>query len=96
MRALNDRLSQMQQKNNQDEMESIDGWPLVDENNSSSTTSAPMMEASPSSLSTQQDNSINGGVVDGSGGISDDDSDKNSADSFVKVPKGTESDPLSD
>ena len=94
MRALNDRLSQMQQKNNQDEMESIDGWPLVDENNSSSTTSAPIMVASPSSLSTQQDNSINGGVVDGSGGISDD--DKNSADSFVKVPKGTESDPLSD
>ena len=96
MRALNERLTQMQQKNNQDEMGSIDGWPLVDEDTSGSGASKSAHQDNPV-MSSIMDNGVGGDGGSGNGVSGDDtDSDKNSADSFVKVPKGTESDPLSD
>ena len=82
LRALNERLTQMQQKSSQQEMESIDGWPLLE--NESTPSSTP--SASVSEINNKESNENE----------ADSDSDKNSQESFVKVPKGTDSDPLSD
>jgi len=82
LRALNERLTQMQQKSSQQEMETIDGWPLLE--NESTPSSTPSASVSETNNKESHENEA------------DSDSDKNSQESFVKVPKGTDSDPLSD
>jgi len=79
LRALNERLTQIQQKNSNEEMDSIDGWPVIEDENVENDV-----------------NSVNNITSTKEEENDDIDSDKNSADGFVKIPKGTDSDPLSD
>lgn len=86
LRALNERLTQMQQKNSQDEIESIDGWPVIeDDHNNTSGGTTISGNANQDSINNATTASVHSDV----NGVDDDtDSDKNSADSFVKIPKG--------